>query len=171
MGHSGGVVAEGAGIFAVIRAWLVGGVGYAPGCTMVTVSPVGLPSGTESSSMGLSTGFHLLGHFHGPIPSALGIYSGHWVVVVGRWEVLWVFRQFCGGFHGWLVVIQGLCLCGGGLTWGRWLHLLWHGGPVLVAFEAGCAWSGRCSQHGTRQEAHPGFALVGIRQGWWSGRR
>ena len=48
MGRSGGLVAEGAGVFAVIRAWLVGGVGYAPGCTVVTVSPVGSPSGTES---------------------------------------------------------------------------------------------------------------------------
>ena len=70
MGCSGGLVAEGAGIFAVIRA-LVEGVGYAPGCTMGTVSPVGLPSRTECSSMGLSAGFHLLGHFRGPIPSVL----------------------------------------------------------------------------------------------------
>ena len=30
VGHSGGLVAEGDGVFAVIRAWLVGGVGYAP---------------------------------------------------------------------------------------------------------------------------------------------
>ena len=63
--------------------------------------------------MGLSAGFHLLGHFHGPIPSAWEIYSGRWVVVMGRWVVLWVFRQFCGGFHGWLVIIQGLRLRGG----------------------------------------------------------
>ena len=48
---------------------------------------------------------------------------------------------------------------------GRWLHLLWHGGPILVTFEAGCAWSSRCSQRGTRWEACPGFALVGVRQG------
>ena len=32
---------------------------------------------------------------------------GHWVAV-GRWLVLWDF----GWFHGWLVVIQGLCLPG-----------------------------------------------------------
>ena len=99
MGCSGGLVAEGTGIFAVIRA-LVEGVGYAPGCTVGTVSPVASPSGTESSSMGLSAGFHLLGHFHGPIPSAWGVYPGCWVVAVGRWAVLWVFRQFCGHFHG-----------------------------------------------------------------------
>ena len=49
MGRSGGLITEGAGVFAVIRAWLVGGKEYAPGCTVVTVSPVGLPSGTESS--------------------------------------------------------------------------------------------------------------------------
>ena len=48
MGHSGGLITEGAGVFTVIQAWLVGGVGYAPGCTVVTVSPVGSPSGTES---------------------------------------------------------------------------------------------------------------------------
>ena len=61
VGRSGGLIAEGDRVFAVIWAWLVGGVGYAPGCTVGTVSPVGLPSGTESSSIGLSTGFHLLG--------------------------------------------------------------------------------------------------------------
>ena len=95
---------EGDGVFAVIWAWLVGGVGYAPGCTMGTVSPAGLPSGTESLSMGLSTGFCLLGHVRGLIPSAWGVYSGCWVVAVGRWAVLWVFRQFCRRFHGRLVV-------------------------------------------------------------------
>ena len=63
--------------------------------------------------MGLSAGFRLLGHFRELIPSAWGIYSGHWVVVVGRWVVLWVFRQFCGGFHGRLVIIRGLRLRGG----------------------------------------------------------
>ena len=72
VGRSGGLNAEGDGVFAVIRAWLVGGVGYAPGCTVGTVSPVGSPSGTESSSMGLSAGFRLLEHFRGPIPSAWG---------------------------------------------------------------------------------------------------
>ena len=72
VGRSGGLDAEGDGVFAVIRAWLVGGVGYAPGCMVGTVSPVGSPSGTESSSMGLSAGFCLLEHFRGPIPSAWG---------------------------------------------------------------------------------------------------
>ena len=104
VGRSGGLIAEGDGVFAVIRAWLVGGVGYAPGCTVGTVSPVGSPSGTESSLMGLNAGFHLLGHFCGPILSAWGVYSGCWVVAVGRWAVLWVFRQFCRRFHGRLVV-------------------------------------------------------------------
>ena len=64
MGCSGGLVTEGTGVFAVI--WvLVGGVGYTPGCTVGTVSHLGLPSGTESLSMGLSAGFCLLGHFVG----------------------------------------------------------------------------------------------------------
>ena len=88
MGCSGGLVAEGAGIFTVIQAWLVGGVGYAPGCMVGTVSPVGSPSGTESLSMGLSAGFCLLGHVCGLIPSARGVYSGRWVVAVGKWAVL-----------------------------------------------------------------------------------
>ena len=137
MGCSGGIVAEGAGGFAVIQA-SVGGMGCAPGCTVGTVSYLGSPSGTESLSMGLSAGFCLLGHFCGPIPSAWGVYSGRWVVAGGRWAVLWVFRQFCGRFHGRLVVIRGLCLRGG-LTWGAVVHLPWHGGPILVTFEAGCA--------------------------------
>ena len=68
MGWSGGLIAEGEGVFAAIWAWLVGGMGYAPGCTVGTVSPVGLPNGTESLLMGLSTEFRLLGHFRGPIP-------------------------------------------------------------------------------------------------------
>ena len=42
-----------------------------------------------------------------------------------------------------------------------------QGGPVLVTFEVRCAWSGRHSRHGARWEEHPGFALVGIFQGWW----
>ena len=67
MGRNGGLITEGDSVFAVIWAWLVGGVGYAPGCTVGTVSPVGSPIGTESSSTGLSAGFRLLGHFHGPI--------------------------------------------------------------------------------------------------------
>ena len=69
----------------------MGGVGYAPGYTVGTVSPVGSPGGTESSSMGLSAGFRLLGHFRGPILSAWGVYPGCWVVAEGRWAVLWVF--------------------------------------------------------------------------------
>ena len=96
MGCSGGLVAEGAGVSAVIRGWLVGGVGYAPGCMVGTVSPVSLPSGSESSLMGLSAGFCLLGNFYGPIPSAWGVYSGCWVVAVGRWAVWWVDGQFGG---------------------------------------------------------------------------
>ena len=75
----------------------MGGVGYAPGCMVGTVSPVGSPSGTESLSMDLSAGFHLLGHFCGPIPSAWGVYSGCWVVAMGIWAVLWAFS--------WMVVI------------------------------------------------------------------
>ena len=108
MGCSGGLVAEGAGVFAVIQA-LVGGMGYAPGCTVGTVSHLGLPSGTEPLSMGLSTGFCLLGIFVG----RFRVYFGRWVVAMGRWAVLWVFRQLCGCFHGWLVVIRGLRLRGG----------------------------------------------------------
>ena len=69
VGCSGGIVAEGAGVLAVIRA-SVGGMGYAPGCTVGTVSYLGSPSGTGSLSMGLSAGFCLLRHFRGPIPSA-----------------------------------------------------------------------------------------------------
>ena len=88
VGRSGGLIAEGDGVFTVIQAWLVGGMGYTPDCTVGTVSPVGSPSGTESSSIGLSTGFCLLGHFPG-----------------GAGLLLWVDRQFCGRFHGWLVVI------------------------------------------------------------------
>ena len=101
---------EGDGVSAVIRAWLVGGVGYAPGCTVGTVSPVGSPSGTESSSMGLSTGFHLLGHFRGPIPSA-------WGFILDAGLLPWVDGPFCGRFHGRLVAIRD-CVCEGGLTWG-----------------------------------------------------
>ena len=41
---------------------------------------------------------------------SMGVYSGCWVVAMGRWAVLWVFRQFCGHFHGLLVIIQGLHL-------------------------------------------------------------
>ena len=85
--------------------WLVGGVQYTPGCMVGNVSPAGSPSGTESSSMGLSTAFHLLGYFHGLIPLAWGAYSGCWVGAVGKWAVLWVFRPFCEHFHGWLVII------------------------------------------------------------------
>ena len=58
VGCSGGLIAEG------------NGVGYTRGCMVGTVFPVGSPGGTESSLMGLSAGFHLLGHFRGPIPSA-----------------------------------------------------------------------------------------------------
>ena len=53
------------------------------------------------------------GIFVGQFRQHGGVYSGRWVVAVGRWVVLWVFRQFCGHFHGWLVVIQGLHLRGG----------------------------------------------------------
>ena len=98
MGRSVGLVAEGDGVSAVIRAWLVGGMGYAPGCTVGTVSPVGSPSGMESSSMGLSTEFRLLGHFRGPIPSA-------WGFILGAGLLPWVDGQFCGRFHGRLIVI------------------------------------------------------------------
>ena len=91
MGRNGGLITEGDSIFAVIRAWLVGGVGYVPICMVGTVPPVGLPSGTESSSTGLSAGFRLLGHFHGLILLAWGVYSRRWVVAVGRWAVFWVF--------------------------------------------------------------------------------
>ena len=58
---------------------------------MGAVSPVGFLSGAGSSSMGLGAGFHLLGHFRGPIPLAWVVYPGRWVVAVGRWAVLWVF--------------------------------------------------------------------------------
>ena len=98
VGRSGGLVAEGKGVFAAIWTWLVGGMGYAPGCTVGTVSPVGSPSGTESSSMGLSTKFHLLGHFCGLIPSASGF-------ILGTGLLPWVDGQFCGRFHGRLIAI------------------------------------------------------------------
>ena len=149
VGHSGGLIAEGNGIFAVIWAWLVGGVGYTPGCMAGTVSPVSSPSGTESLSIGLSTGFCLLGHFRG-----------------GAGLLLWLDGQFCGCFHGWLVIIRD-CVCKGGVDLGRWLHLPWHGGPILVMFEAGCVWLSRHSQRRTRWEASPSFALVSILRGWW----
>ena len=109
MGCSGGLVAEGDGVFAAIWAWLVGGMGYTPGCTVSTVSPVGSPSGTESSLMGLSTGFRLFGHFRGPIPSA-------WGFILGTGLLPWVDGQFCGHFHGQLVIIRD-CVCERGLTW------------------------------------------------------
>ena len=132
VGRSGGLVTEGEGVFAAIRAWLVGGIGYAPGCTVGTVSPVSSPSCTESSSMGLSTEFRLLEHFRGPIPSA-------WGFILGAGLLLWVDGQFCGRFHGRLIVIRDCIVRGVDLGW--WLHLPWHGGPILVMFEAGCAWS------------------------------
>jgi len=53
------------------------------------VSPVGLLSGTGSLLMGLSTGFRLLGHFHGPIPLVWVIYPGRWVVAVVLWAFSW----------------------------------------------------------------------------------
>jgi len=53
------------------------------------VSTVGLLSGTGSSSMGLSAGFRLLGHFHGLILSAWVIYPGRWVVAVVLWAFSW----------------------------------------------------------------------------------
>jgi hypothetical protein len=40
-----------------------------------------------------------------------------------------------------------------------------QGGPVLITFEARCAWSGRRSRRGARWEERPGFALVGVHQG------
>ena len=87
-------------------------MGYAPGCMVGAVSPVGLPSGTGPSSMGLgammglSAGFYLLGHFCGPILLAWVVYPGHWVVAVGRWEVLWAFL--------WAVGHTDSCVCEGG---------------------------------------------------------
>ena len=132
MGCSGGLIAEGDGIFAAIWAWLVGGMGYTPGCTVGTVSHVDSPSGTESLSMGLSTAFHLFGHFHGPILSA-------WGFILGTGLLLWVDGQFCGCFHERLVAIPRLHLQGG-VDLGWWLHLPWHSGLILVTFEAGCAW-------------------------------
>ena len=57
---------------------------------MGTVSPVGLPSGAGSSSIGLSAGFRLLGHFRGFI---LGAGLLLWIVgqFVGLRAVLWAF--------------------------------------------------------------------------------
>ena len=60
--------------------------------------------------MGLSTGFHLLGHFRGPIPSA-------WGFILDAGLLPWVDGPFCGRFHGRLVAIRD-CVCEGGLTWG-----------------------------------------------------
>jgi len=53
------------------------------------VSPVGSLSGAGSSSMGLSAGFRLLGHFRGPILSAWVIYPGRWVVAMVLWAFSW----------------------------------------------------------------------------------
>ena len=89
----------------------------------------------------------------------MGVYSGRWAVAVGRWAVLWAFS--------WTVSRNPRLRLRGGVDLRRWLHLPWHGGPILVTFEAGCAWSSRRSQRGTRWEARPGFTLVGVRQGWW----
>ena len=74
----------------------------------------------------------LLGHFRGPIPSA-------WGFILGAVLLPWVDGQFCGRFHGRLIVIRDCVARGVDLGW--WLHLPWHGGPILVTFEAGCAWS------------------------------
>ena len=79
MGHSGALVAEGTGVFAVIWGWLVGRCGVCTwlhsGCCISCC----LPSGAGSSSMGLGAGFHLLGHFRGPIPLVWVVYPGCWV--------------------------------------------------------------------------------------------
>ena len=79
MGRSGALVAEGTGVFAVIWGWLVGRRGVRTwlhgGCCISCC----LPSGAGSSSMGLGAGFHLLGHFRGPIPLAWVVYPGRWV--------------------------------------------------------------------------------------------
>ena len=104
MGCSGGLVAEGAGIFTVIWAWLVGGVGCAPGCMVGTVSPVGFPSGTESLSMGLSAGFCLLGQKSTKSVDEYGSHQ-HGGFILGTGLLLWVNGQFGEHFHGWLVII------------------------------------------------------------------
>ena len=99
MGCSGGLIAE-APTFSLsfrlvrgrrrVRTWLHGGA----------VSPVGLPSGAGSPSMGLGTEFHLLGHFRGPIPSA-------WVVDPGRWLLPCGDGRFCGSSDGFVGVFMG----------------------------------------------------------------
>ena len=106
MGCGGGLVAEGAGIFAVIWGWLVGrrGVrtwlhgGYCIPCWFAKWRWV-LVDGPQRW-----------------IPSVGAfswVYPGRWVVAVDSWAVLWVFGRFCGRFHGRLVVILGLRLQGG----------------------------------------------------------
>ena len=116
------------------------------------VSPVGLPSGAGSSSMGLGAGFHLLGHF-------CGQFCQHGWFILGAGLLPRVDGQFCGHFCGIMRVARGVDI--GAVV----VFDVAQGGPVLVVFEARCSWSGRRSQRGARWEERPGFALVGARQG------
>ena len=94
VGCGGGLVAEGAGIFAVIWGWLVGRRGVRTWLhSGYCIPPVGLPSGAGTSSMGLSTGFRLLGHFHG--------------FILGTGLLLWIVGQFCGSSGGFVGVFMG----------------------------------------------------------------
>ena len=70
------------------------------------------------------------------------VYPGRWVVAMGRWAILWVFRWFCGRFHGLLAIIRGLRMREGVDVWAVVVFDVAQGGPVLVGFEARCAWSG-----------------------------
>jgi len=98
VGHSGALVAEGTGVFAVIWGWLVGRCGVCTwlhsGCCISCC----LPSGAGSLSMGLGAGFHLLGHFRGPIPLVSVVYPGCWVnlkVAFARGGVDMVWSEVC----------------------------------------------------------------------------
>ena len=88
--HSGGLVAEGDGVFVAIQAWLVGGMGahlaawwvlYPLLVRQVALSPCQWASALDSVGWGIFRANSI----------SMGVYSGHWVVAVGRWAVLWVF--------------------------------------------------------------------------------
>jgi hypothetical protein len=87
---------------------------------------VGLLSGAGSSSMGLGAGFHLLGIF-------VGRFRRRGWFILGAGLLPWVDGWFCR------VVLS----VRGGIDVGAAvLFDVAQGGPILIRFEARCAWSG-----------------------------
>ena len=85
--HSGGLVAEGDGVFVAIQGWLVGGMGvhlaawwvlYPLLVRQVALSPHQWASALDSVGWGI----------FGADSISMGVYSGRWVVAVGKWAVL-----------------------------------------------------------------------------------